>query len=574
MDAVTFQVIASRLSGIVQEMQDNVFRTGYSTVIRESQDASCMLLDAHGHIVGEHVVLPLHTASLAHVVRAIRQTFGADIHPGDGFITNHPFESGLPHSMDMAVVTPVFANAELIAFCASIAHKTDLGGVVPGTANANAREIFQEGVQFPPTRLVERGVWARDVEAIVRANSRDPDIVLGDIRGQLGVARLGELRIGEMIARYGLADVLAAFALRQDVTEKRVRAVIATWPDGEHEGETFLDAGASADERIRFHVRVEKRGDRIRFDFSGCDDQAPGPINITPTIARGCCYYALIAMTDPILSNNGGIARVVETTFRKGSMLDPHFPAATNSYMSTSIQVVEACLKALSEFAPARRMAGVGGFGGTSIGGTRADGTRFVQYELFGSAYGGRADRDGVSGTAVLLSNCRAAPIEVLECEFPTRIRRWELVTDSGGPGRFRGGLASRRETEILAPAAQLTTRGTGHVVAAFPRENGRPGRNATITINPGRPGATSMPSRIGGLVLGTGDVIQSEKGGGGGLGDPAERPFERVLEDVLDGYVSRAAAIEHYGVDPSRLDAALAEWDGLAEASEKTARR
>jgi N-methylhydantoinase B len=213
-------------------------------------------------------------------------------------------------------------------------------------------------------------------------------------------------------------------------------------------------------------------------------------------------------------------------------------------------------------------MAGVGGFGGTSIGGVRDDGTRFVQYELFGSAYGGRAGSDGPSGTAVLLSNCRTAPIEVLECEFPTRIRRWELIADSGGAGEYRGGLASRRETQILAASVQLTLRGTGHVVRGFARENGEPGRNATCTINPGRPGAKAMPSRFSGLLLTHDDVIQTEKGGGGGLGDPRRRPFEKVVDDVLDGHVSRAAAIASYGVDPARLDAALAAWDGVAVAT------
>src|SRR5579875_2048391 len=178
-DAVTFQVIQSRLSGIVQEMQDGAFRTGYSTVIRESQDASCMILDAQGNVVGEHVVLP--------------------------------------HAMDMAVAAPVFHDGRLIAFCASIAHKTDLGGVVPGTANANARELFQEGIQYPPVRIVSQGRPVRDIEAIVRANSRDPDVVLGDIRGQIGVARLGERRLAETIARYGIENVLAAFEYKQEV---------------------------------------------------------------------------------------------------------------------------------------------------------------------------------------------------------------------------------------------------------------------------------------------------------------------------------------------------------------------
>jgi len=560
MDAVTFQVISSRLSGIVGEMQDSVFRTGYSTVIRESQDASCMLLDAEGNIVGELVVLPLHVASLPEVVRAIRRSFEGDLHPGDAFITNHPYDAGLPHAMDMAVASPVFHEGRLVAFCASIAHKTDLGGVVPGTANANARELFQEGIQFPPVRIVSQGEPVRDVEAIVRANSRDPEVVLGDIRGQIGVARLGERRIAEMIARYGIDDVLSAFAHKQDVAERRVRTALASWPDGSHDAEAFLDAGP--DSRFRFHVRVDKKGDRIHFDFSESDDQFEGPVNIRPPLARGCCYYALIATIDSALSNNGGVARVVETTFRHGSIVDPRFPAPTNAYMSTCIALTEACLKALSGFVPQRRMAGVGGFGGTSIGGNRDDGTPFVQYELFGSAYGGRMGSDGPSGTAVLLSNCRTAPIEVLENEFPTRVLRWELIPDSGGAGEFRGGLASRRRVEILAPSVQVSMRGTGHTVAGFGRDGGRPGRTANCVLNPGTPKEERMPSRFAGAVLRRGEMFQHEKGGGGGLGDPRKRAFELLVDDVLDGYVSRECAIRDYGADPAAIEAAIAGWD------------
>lgn len=543
-------------------MQNGVFRTGYSTVIRESQDASCMVLDAAGNIVGEHVVLPLHVASQPQVVRAILRSFAGDIQPGDAFITNHPYESGLPHAMDMAVATPVFHGDRLIAFCSSIAHKTDLGGVVPGTANAGARELFQEGIQFPPVRLVSSGRWVREVEMIVRANSRDPDVVLGDIRGQIGVARLGERRIAEMVARYGVEDVLATFEERQNVSERRVRAALAAWPDGTHEAERFLDAGADRESQYRFHVRVTKTGDRIHFDFSESDDQFPSPVNITPPLARGCCYYSLIAMIDPGLSNNGGVARVVETTFRKGSIVDPHFPAPTNAYMSSCQGVAEACLRALSGFVPERKMAGVGGSGGTSIGGTRADGTAFVQYELFGSAYGGRNGSDGPSGTAVLLSNCRTAPIEVLENEFPTKVTRWELVQDSGGPGEYRGGLGARRRVGILAPSVQISMRGTGNVVPGFARDGGMPGRTATAVMNPGTEHEERLPSRFAGYVLRSGGVFQHEKGGGGGLGDPRRRPFERVLDDVLDGYVSRESAIRDYGVDAARLDAALAAWD------------
>jgi N-methylhydantoinase B len=559
---ISYQVIVSRLSGIVQEMQENVFRTGYSTIIRESQDASCMLLDAAGDVVGEHVVLPLHVSCLPEVVRAIVRRFGDDIGSGDAFITNHPYEGGVPHSMDMAVVTPFFRDGRLMAFCGSIAHKSDLGGVVPGTGYGSARELFQEGVQYPPMRLVAGGATERDVEALLRANSRTPELIFGDIRGQIGVARLAERRLGEMFARYGSDACLQAFARRQRLTEERIRAVLRGWPDGAHEAEAFVDNdGVRLDVPIRYHVRVDKRGERIAFDFSQSDDQAAGPVNITPPLARACVSYALIAMVDAGLPNNGGVARVIETTFRKGSVLNPHFPAPCNTYMASSIAITEASLDALGRFTPDRRIAGNGGVGGFAIGGKRADGSAFVQYESVGSAYGGTGRADGLSGTAVLLSNARTAPIEVLESEYPTRVRRWELVTDSGGPGRFRGGLAPRRDTEILTDDAQLTLRGGRHEAPAYGREGGEPGRLGALVVNPESDAARALPSRFSGLRLRSGDLVRLEKAGGGGLGDPHQRPFEAIVDDVIDGYVTREAALAAYGVAAERLDAALAPW-------------
>jgi N-methylhydantoinase B len=564
MDAIAFQVVQSRLSGIVQEMQENIFRTGYSTIIRESQDASCMLLDANGEVVGEHVVLPLHVACLPEVVRAIRRSFD-DLAPGDAFVTNHPYEAGVAHSMDMAVVTPFFYDGRLVAFCGSIAHKSDLGGVVPGTGYGSARELFQEGIQYPPVRFMRGGEVVRDVEAILRANSRTPELVLGDIRGQVGVARLGERRLREMLDRYGADVALEAFAHKQNVTEERVRAALRTWSDGVSEAEQFVDDdGIVMDRRVRYHVRVEKRGERLTFDFSDSNDQTEGPVNIRPPLVRGCIYYALIATIDPQLPNNGGVARVVETKFRKGSVLDPYFPAPCNTYMASTIAVCEIVLRALSEFVPDRRMAGVGGVGGNSIGGKRADGSAFVQYESIGSAFGGRAGVDGVSGIAVLLSNARTAPIEVLENEFPTRIRRFELIPDSGGAGRFRGGLAPRRLYEILAADAQFTLRGNRQVWPAFGRDGGRPGRLGACILNPGTSEERPLPSRFSGAKMRHGDRMLLEKAGGGGLGDPRERPFEKVVDDVLDGYVTRDAAIAEYGVDPKRLDGAIAAWNGV----------
>ncbi len=566
-DPVTFAVIASRLSGIVQEMQEGIFRTGYSTIVRESQDASCMLMDAEGSVVGEHVVLPLHVAALPEVVRAVRRIFGDAIEPGDAFITNHPYDAGVTHSVDMAVVTPVFHDGVLAAFCGSIAHKSDLGGIVPGTGSGNAREIFHEGILFPPVRYMRAGTIARDIDAMLRANSRTPELVIGDVRGQVGVARLGERRLAETIARYGLPALLATFAEKQDATERCARAELATWPDGTAEAESFVDHdGVALDVPVRYHVRVEKRGETLHFDFSGSSDQTLGPINVRPALVRGCCYYATIAMIDPTIENNGGLARAIATTTRPGSVLDPVFPAPTNNYMATAMAVTEALIDALTKLATGRKIAAGGGVGGgMAISGARPNGSAFVQYESIGSAYGARSMKDGVSGVSVLLSNSRITPIEILESEFPTRVRRFALRMDSGGAGRFRGGLGPVREYEVLAPQAQLTLRGGKHTVPAHGIDGGAAAALGSCVLNPGTPAERVLPSRFGGVALVPGDVLRIEKAGGGGLGDPHERAFATVLGDVLDGYVSEEAAVAVYGADRQLLTAAISSDASMA---------
>jgi N-methylhydantoinase B len=559
-DPVTYQVVCSRLAGIVQEMQDSIFRTGYSTIVRESQDAGCVLLDATGNVVGENSVIPLHITSLPGTVRAVLERFGEDLHDGDAFITNHPYLAEVTHSVDTSVVTPLIVDGRLVAWCGSIAHKSDLGGMVRGTGNGSAREIFQEGTLYPPVRYVHRGTVVRDIDAIIRANTRTPQTVIGDLRGQVGVARLGERRLRETIARYGLATVLAVFAEKQDRTDERIRHALRGWPDGIAEAEKRIDgAGADPASGVRFHVRVEKRTDSIVFDFSGSSDQVAMPINVRPSIVRGAVHTAVIGLIDATLENNGGVGRAIEIRVRAGSILDPVFPAPTNAYMNTAMALCELAIAALSELSPRRQVADVGGVGGgLVIAGARADGSYFSTYELIASAYGARSGKDGVSGVSCLISNCAAAPIEIMENEFPVRLRRWELIRDSGGPGTYRGGLGPVREYLILAREAQLTLRGGKHAVAAAGIGGGAPARRGDCIINPGADDERRLPSRFSGVALGQRDVLRIEKSGGGGLGDPHRREFARVVDDVLDGYVSRAAAIAVYGTDPDRLDAAI----------------
>ncbi len=551
-DPITLQVIQARLAGIVQEMQNSLFRTGYSTIIRESQDASCAVLNAEGEVVAQHVVLPLHMGAFPACAAAILKNFSpGDIHEGDAFITNHPYLGGSPHAPDMGVLTPIFYRGEWVGFAANMAHKSDIGGTVPGSGSGNAREIFQEGLHLPPVKMMARFQPVKEVEAIITANSRTPALVIGDLRGQVGAARLGERRTTELMDRYGKDVVLESTALLSSYTENRVRQAIATWPDGESEGESFVDHdGIDLNRPIRVHVKVTKKGSRIHFDFTGSSDQTQGPANIRPPLVQAACAYCLVAMVDRFLPINQGLARVVETTFRAGSVVDPRFPAAVNTYMPTALTVAEAVLRALAPFAADKRIAGGSGSAALVLGGRDTERNRaYVHYEIFSGGTGARAGKDGVSATAFHLSNCKTAPVEIIESEFPTRVERFEMIPDSGGAGRWRGGLGFARDYLILSDEVRFSMRTDKHDIAPFGSDRGMSGGKGSCIVNPGQADETRLPSRFGDYRLARGTLLRLERPGGGGLGDPLERPVETVFEDVRQGYVSIDRASADYRV-------------------------
>ena len=498
-DPITLQVIQARLAGIVQEMQNSLFRTGFSTIIRESQDASCALLTCDGNVAAQHVVLPLHMGAFPACAQGVLRNYPPEeIHEGDAFITNHPYLGGSPHAPDMCVMTPIFFGGEWVGFSATMAHKSDIGGPVPGSCWSQAREVYQEGLQVPPVRYIDRYKTSKDIEEIIAANSRTPELVVGDIRGQVGAARLGERRFGEMMAKYGRDVVLTSYEKLFALTEERVRKEIAGWPDRSAEGERFLDSdGIDLDKPVRIRVRIDKKGDRLLFDFTGSADQTRGPANIRPSVVKAACSYCLTALTDPALPTNHGLARVVEVNCPEGSVLNPHFPAPVNTYNPTVHALVEALFEALSQLTPVKKIADGCASRSIIIGGrNEKTGRSYVQYEIFGGGSGARTGKDGVSGTNVNQSNARIAPIEIIESEFSTRLRRFELVRDSGGAGRFRGGLGFVREYEFLNPEGRFSLRSTKHVVAPKGVEGGGNGRTGKGILNPGSHGGAgdSLP--------------------------------------------------------------------------------
>jgi len=549
-DAVDLEVVKASLLGIVQEMQNALFRTGFSTIIRESQDASCALMDHNGCVVAQHVVLPLHIGAFPACCAAVLKTFGGTIAEGDAFLINHPYHGGSPHAPDIAVITPVFVDGALFGFCGSIAHKSDIGGPVPGSCSGQAREIFNEGLQLPAVRYQSRHAPNGDLERIIAANSRTPELVLGDIRGQLGADRLGERRLIALAAKHGAVKVRACYDRLLEMAHARVKLAVAGWNDGRFEAERFVDDdGIDLERPVRIHVAVEKRGDALHFDFTASADQTRGPANIRPPLVQAACAYCLIALIDPKMYVCSGLLRSFSITAREGSVLNPHFPAPVNTYNPTIHALVDAIFAALSDVAPAKARADGSGSRSIILGGRNTHtGRNYVQYEIVAGGAGARASKDGASGITVNQSNARIAPVEIIESEFPTRLLRFDLIPDSGGPGRYRGGLGLRREYLNLADA-RFSIRSMKHVIPPHGCTGGRDGRAGDIVINPDRESAKRLPTRYADYPLRQGDVFRLDTPGGGGFGDRFEREPERVLADVLEGYVSREAAERDYGV-------------------------
>lgn len=549
-DPITLEIIDSRLDEVVGEMQEVLYHTGYSTIIRESKDASAAITTAEGEVIGQAIRLPLHAGVFTPAVEAVYRYFPrGEIRDGDAFLMNDPYIGGSNHPPDFILATPVFARGELVAFCLSIAHKPDIGGLVPGSCGGDAREIYHEGIQIPPVRYCRQGEVNRDLENILVNNSRIPHWLLGDLRAQLGSTRIGSRKLQELISDYGLESFQSATAAVIGSTEARVRRELARWRDGVSEAEGFLDDdGTGSGEPVRLHVKATKSGERIEFDFSGCGPQATGPINVQPQLVRGVCFVALVGMIDSSLPFNGGLARVCDFRLTAGSVVRPVRPAPCNHYSGTLCSLLNVILRALSAFCPQRAVADCGGMIAITVGGEqRGEKREPPHYEIIASAFGANAEADGASGIVWYGSNVELTPIEIIESEFPSRVERFSLHRDSAGAGEHRGGVGFVREYRVLRDA-RLTYRGSCHRFPAQGVFGGNSGVPSECVVNPGTP-AEKRLSMIATLHLKAGDRFAIYRPGGGGVGDPRRRDPRRVLADVLDGLVSPEKAREEYGV-------------------------
>jgi N-methylhydantoinase B len=561
-DPITLGVVWGALQSIAVEIGTTVHRTAYSEQAREGQDFSVAVFDRAGRMVAQGPYSPGHMGAMSFAVRNALAAHPVDtLRPGDAILLNDPL-LGSGHLPDFFVTQPAFHGGELIGFAVNILHHTDVGGQRPGSQGVEGIfDYFQEGLRIPPTKVWKEYAEQEGVVGIIAANTRTPEKVLGDLRAQRSALRAGELRLVELAERYGRATLEAAMDEIIARTEANMRAAIRDVPDGVYTFEDFLDDYGPGTDPLRVCVTVTVQDDTVAIDYAGSSAQTPSGMNSYINYTRSYSYAAIKCLTDPAGPMNEGALRPIAVSAPEGSFLNPRPPAGGGPRAIICYRTFEAIIGALAPALPARVAAASSHFANPTFGGwDRARGRRFVAYELVLSGTGARATQDGCEAMATAF-NASNIPVEAQEANQPIVVERFELMRDSAGPGTFRGGCGIRRDLRFLADEGKLTNLSERQRFAPYGLFGGTPGALARTVMNPG-PGEQLVHGKES-REFAHGDVVSFQQSGAGGYGDPFARDPARVLEDVLDDYVSIEAARREYGVVLRALEGELAVDEG-----------
>jgi len=544
------EVFRHSLKSVVEEMGVTLQRTAYSTNIKIRRDHTCAIFDAGGRHLSQHDVAPQHIGTLVSMVPKTIEAYGDDLNPGDGILVNDPYVGdGSIHLPDVALVSPIYHDDEIVGYTANSAHHVDIGGGTPGGIPNDSTELYGEGVIMPGVKAVEGWEYDEEILKLITRNVRGADMRLGDYRAQLAANHIGDRRYGDLVSEHGVEEIGALLDELLEYTERRVRAAIAALPDGTYTAEDLLDGDGVVDEPVRLTLAVRIDGDEVTVDFTGTAAETRGPLNCTPALAFAGVVYALMAIVGEDLPKNAGFYRPLETVTPDGTIVNPSRNRPVAAAAEVSVRAADLVLRALADAVPDRTVAaGKGTICNVAYGGhdPRSE-ERYVYYETVAGGYGARAQKDGMDAVQAHFQNTANSPIEELETEIPLYVRRYELVQDSAGAGRQRGGLGVERDIEFYGEEASfsvLADRARFPPWGLFGGESGEPAAYAVI-----RDGEHEDLSSKETTEIEPGDVAVIRTPGGGGYGDPTERDPERVLADIESGKVSVEAAREEYGV-------------------------
>ena len=563
-DPITREIIQNALAAAADEMSLSLYRTSYSTIVRDCLDYSTSLCNEKGEMIAQGVTIPTHIGSVPSAIATLFKTFGDDIHEGDIFVMNDPFDGGM-HIPDIFIVKPVFLKGERVAFAVATAHHLDLGGRLPGSSACDNTEIFQDGFRIPWIKLYDRGQVNETFFKLFRANIRVPHMTVGDVRAQIAACHTGERSILELIERYDLDTFRAVTTDLIGYTERLMRNEIASWPDGEYSFTDYMDSDGCGGPPVKLHVSITVAGDSLTADFTGTAAQTRGALNCTVGFVTAVVALCVRSVMQESVPNNAGIFRPLKVIAPEGTVVNAVMPAASSMRGVTGFRLLDAVFGALAQFLPTRVFAaGEGGNTLVVIGGQYTDRRRYVFFECMTGTWGARPDRDGNDGLCNVCNIISNIPIEQAESEYPVRVNRYGLVRDSGGAGKFRGGLAVERDWTLLQGTAGLTIRSDRRDHPPYGLFGGGYG-TPSKSILQNADGAEVLPTMISTQIK-ENETIYHRQAGGGGYGNPWERLPESVAWDVKNDKVSITAAREQYGVilDPLTLAVDMAATEAM----------
>ncbi len=563
LDPVTLTVIDNYLTSTCRDMGVTMMTTAYSPIFNESLDFSCVIFDPQGQMLAQAEFCPSQIGTIKFTVAWTIAELGLDaFDEGDIVIHNDPYR-GSGHVPEHMLLKPVFWDGELVAFVANVAHMSEVGAKTPGGLSGDATEIFQEGLLIPPVKIKVAGEDVADVWKMILSNHRTPRVTYGDFRAMMGSLDLAERRVHALIADYGLGLVREAASELVDVAERRMRAEIEGIPDGSYFFEDAIEDDGIREGSYPMKLRLTVAGGGVIADFTGSAPQATGPVNAIYAVTASAVYNAFLHLTDPSIPRNEGCYRPFTIIAPPGTIVNCTFPApVAGGNTETSPRLTDMIFGALADAIPDRVVASCGGtsspflFGGTDP----RSGELYAHFHFEGVGWGGRSNADGNDMVVTINGNCRNTPVEVFETRYPAfRIESYALLPDSGGPGKFRGGLGGERVFTVTVPevtVSALLNRMRTHPWGVLGGKDGavgglwvrRPGQTEWRTFVDEF--GTMSPSKFSGVTLHEGDQVKIRMPGGGGYGDPRERDRDRVRWDVHEGFVTPAAARQDYGLD------------------------
>ena len=559
-EPVTLEVIRHGLVAAAEQMASSIERSARSLVIREMLDYSTGIFDVEGGIVAQSTRIPMHLNSMTRPLEAIlRDRYPiSEWREGDVFVTNDPYSGG-QHLPDIMTFSPIVVDGQIIAISGALGHHLDVGGRGPGSYGADATEIYQEGLQLPPIRVIDQGHWNPIFLAIFEKNIRVPDKTVGDLRAQVASLTIGAEEVKRLAGRYGSEVIVGATKEFLDQSRRSMEAAIEALPEGVYRASDVIDGDGLGDEPVPIQVAVSRHGKKLRVDFTGSSPQVRGPINCPIASTESAVYYAVTVVLQAGVAPNRGAYEPIEVIVPEGCVLHPRHPAPVVGRNVFTHRVANITMAALGEVLPERACAHH--YGNSNVhtlhhvnpNSRKAS----ILFEIGVGGWGGRPGKDGPDGLSQGIHNLTNNPIELVENEFPCRITAYQYVPDSGGPGQYRGGLSILRTTEILEPC-EFSAQYDRMKFPAPGLHGGQPGAPAELVLEHNGD-LIPLPGKAVGVSLEQGDLLHITTQGGGGLGHPEDRKPERVLRDVALGKVTAEAAVDSYGLTKDALSEVVA---------------